>query len=72
MLVKYVPCVNIAWDYPWWFALAGGLALYLVCTILDMLRMGMFRVCKVDAMADFFAGVIENIVRRVHNALFRL
>lgn len=72
MLVKYVPCVNIAWDYPWWFALAGGLTLYLVCTILDMLRMGMFRVCKVDAMADFFARVIEKVVHRALNALFRL
>lgn len=72
MLVKYVSCVNIAWDYPWWFPLAGGLVMYLVCTIIDMLRMRVFRVCKVDAIADYFASVIENAVRRALNVLSRL
>lgn len=71
MLVKYVPWVNTAWDYPWWFPLAGGLVMYLVCTIIDMLRIGVFRVCKVDAVADYFASVIENAVRRALNVLSR-
>lgn len=72
MLVKYVPCVNIAWDHPWWFPLAGGLVMYLVCTMIDMLRMRVFRVCRVDAVADYFASVIENAVRRTLNVLSRL
>lgn len=72
MLVKYVPVLNVDWDYPWWFALAGGFVLYLACTIMDRFRLGVFRICKIDALADLIAGMIERPVRRILTAICHL
>ena len=72
MLCKYVPVMNVAWDYPWWFAIAGGFVLYLACAIVDKLRTWIFSVCKFDSFADCIASMIEQAVRRILTAVFRM
>ncbi len=59
-------------NHPWWFSLVFGLALYLACSCIDFVRIALFRICRVDVVSDYIAGVIERMVKGVLPKLKRM
>ena len=59
-------------NYPWWFSLVFGLALYLACSCIDFVRMALFRICRVDKVSDNMASFIERMVKAVLPKLKKL
>ena len=63
------PLLNSALECPWWFAIVGGFVIYLVCTVVDRLRIYLFNVCRIDAASDCVAGIIQTYVIRLLNKI---
>lgn len=59
-------------DCPWWFSLVFGMLLYFAATVIDFGRIALFRICRVNIVADYIAARIETAVKAVLPKLKRL
>lgn len=72
MLSECMRWLNSALDYPWWIAIVGGFAIYMICTVFDRFRLSFFTLCRVDSISDAVAGFIVKKVSLAINKLAKL
>ena len=72
LLFAKMPGLYFSMDYPWWFSLVFGVVLYLAASIVDFIRISIFRLCRVNKVSDWVAGGIERMVKKLMPKLKRL
>ncbi len=50
LLIQGFPKLYVSMGEPWWLLLVSPVVLYFTCTLVDMCRSGLFRLCRVDIL----------------------
>lgn len=65
ILSAYSPGICAELGYPVWFSMVAGISLFVVCAIVDFIRMRLFVWLKFNALSDFVAEKIEKFAVRL-------
>lgn len=67
LLTEYLSKFATLTDYACWFIPAVSIVLYMICSILDLVRIHLFRLIKADIIASRLTQFVPNFIQKLNN-----